>query len=194
MSKQNAQQELIKEYYRAHPRQNIAHPKAVDWLTAKYEQRTGKIFRDPDRGIRKLAQEGFLIKVGKGVYRYDPASEKQRHLPDFTEAQKRKIKKRDDYRCVMCGAGIKEGVELHVDHIKPKELGGKATIVNGQTLCAQHNNMKKILKQTEAGKKMFIRLYERAKTGKDPAVLAFCKDVLTTYEKHKINGHIEWKH
>ncbi|MGP1515486.1 MAG: HNH endonuclease [Bacteroidales bacterium] len=25
---------------------------------------------------------------------------------------------------------------MHVDHIKPKEFGGKAIIENGQTLCA----------------------------------------------------------
>ncbi|GMV77255.1 MAG: hypothetical protein AMXMBFR79_03900 [Chitinophagaceae bacterium] len=36
------------------------------------EKRIGEVFRDPDRGIRKLAQQGQLIKVGKGIYRYDP--------------------------------------------------------------------------------------------------------------------------
>ena len=52
---------------------------------------------------------------------------------------------------------------MHVDHIKPKEFGGEATVSNGQTLCAQHNFQKKTLKQTETGKKMFIRLYELSK-------------------------------
>lgn len=37
----------------------------------------------------------------------------------------------------MCGRGSKEGIELQVDHIKPKELGGRAGIENGQALCAQ---------------------------------------------------------
>ena len=43
----------------------------------------------------------------------------------------------------MCGGGRAEGVEIHADHIKAKEFGGKAEIENGQTLCAQHNFQKK---------------------------------------------------
>jgi 5-methylcytosine-specific restriction endonuclease McrA len=84
-------------------------------------------------------------------------------------------------------------VELQVDHIKPKSLGGEATIENGQTLCAQHNFMKKYLNQTETGKKMFIRLHELAKKENNKDLIEFCEDILKTYEKHNINGHIVWK-
>ena len=84
-------------------------------------------------------------------------------------------------------------MEIHIDHIKPKELGGKATIENGQILCAQHNFQKKTLKQTETGKKMFIRLYQLAKDENDKKTVRFCEDVLKTYEAHDINGHIEWE-
>lgn len=94
---------------------------------------------------------------------------------------------------VICGRGDKDGVEIHVDHIKAKDNGGKATIENGKTLCSQHNFLKKNLKQTETGKKMFIRLYELAKTEKNEELIKFCKDILEVYEKNNINGHIEWK-
>ncbi len=157
-----------------------------------YKKRTGNVFRDPDRAIRKLSQSGFLIKIAKGVYKYDPSRAYKRELQDFTPAQKEAILKRDGYKCVICGRGRKEGVELQVDHIKPKDLGGEATIENGETLCAQHNFIKKNLKQTETGKKMFIRLYELAKSENNKELLEFCEDILKTYEKHKINGHIEW--
>ncbi len=100
--------------------------------------------------------------------------------------------KRDGYKCTICGNGKKEGVELHVDHIKPKELGGKATLANGQTLCAKRNFIKKNLKQTETGKKMFIRLYELAKEKNNIELKKFCCDVLKTYDRHGINGHIIW--
>lgn len=103
------------------------------------------------------------------------------------------ILERDGYKCVICGRGTKDGVELQVDHIKPKYLGGQSTIENGQTLCAQHNFIKKTLKQTETGKKMFIRLYELAKKEKNQELLKFCIDILKTYEEHKINSHIVWK-
>ena len=100
---------------------------------------------------------------------------------------------RDGYQCVVCGRGKKEGVELHVDHIKPKSLGGKADIFNGQTLCAQHNFLKKNFKQTEAGKKMFIRLFELAKSQGDLEMQHFCREILEVFERNGINGHIEWK-
>ena len=68
-------------------------------------KRTGKVFRDPDRAIRKLSQEGQLIKINKGVYKYDPDFVHNRELEDFTPAQKEEIFKRDNYRCVICGRG-----------------------------------------------------------------------------------------
>ena len=157
-----------------------------------YTRFATNIHRGPDRGIRKLHQEGYLVKEGKGVYRYDPSLAKKRELEDFTPALKQAIFTRDGYKCVICGKGPKEGVELHADHVKPKDLGGKATLENGQTLCSQHNFLKKNFKQTETGKKMFIRLYDLAKSIGDTKLLTFCIEVLEVYEKNGINGHIEW--
>ncbi len=137
------QTDLIKEYFTSHPNKDIHHPEVVDWVVEQWKERTGQVFRDPDRAIRKLAQEGFLIKIAKGVYRYDPDFVQHRELEDFTEEQKRIIMERDGYRCIICGRGREDGVELQVDHIRPKEFGGKAIIENGQTLCAQHNFLKK---------------------------------------------------
>ncbi len=109
-----------------------------------------------DRQIRKFHQEGRLIKIAKGVYKYDPDLVTNNELEDFSEQQKKIILERDNHRCVICGKGLKDGIELQVDHIKPKDKGGKATIKNGQTLCAMHNFRKKNYQQTETGKKMFI--------------------------------------
>ena len=187
------QKDLIVEFFKKNPNRDIKHPEVVDWVVTTYKRKTGKVFRDPDRAIRQLAQSGFLIKVAKGIYKYDPDKAYKRKLEDFTASQKEAILKRDGYKCVICGRGKKEGVELHVDHIKPKDLGGEATIENGQILCSQHNFIKKNLKQTETGKKMFIRLYELSKEEKNEELKKFCVDVLETYEKHNINGHIVWK-
>jgi hypothetical protein len=187
------QAKLIMEYFKKNPLRNIKHPEIVDWVVAEYKRQTGEVFRDPDRAIRKLSQEGQLIKINKGVYKYDPDFVKDRKLKDFTVEQKRKIFKRDGYKCVVCGLGRPNGVEIHADHIKPRDLGGESTLENGQTLCAQHNFQKKNYKQTETGKKMFIRLYELAKELKDEKLQKFCGDILTVYEEHKINSHIVWK-
>ena len=170
--------ELLKVFFKKHPKRPIQHPEVVDWATKAWQETTGTVFRDPDRGIRKLAQEGFLIKLGKGVYIYDPDKVRRKTLSDFTAEQKEEIKKRDHYRCVICGKGEADGIELHIDHIKPKDLGGEASIENGQVLCARHNFMKKNLHQTETGKKMFIRLYELARKEGHKSLAAFCMDRL----------------
>ena len=191
--KKITQAEIIMEFFQKNPKRNIQHPEIVDWVTVEYKKRTGKVFRDPDRQIRQLHQKGFLIKISKGVYKYDSEFIKTRELEDFSEEQKQQILKRDGFRCVICGKGLQDGIELQVDHIKPKDKGGKATIKNGQTLCAMHNFRKKNYKQTETGKKMFIRLYEAAKAIGDNETMNFCAQILEVFEKNNINGHIVWK-
>jgi hypothetical protein len=185
--------QLIMEYFYAHPNEDLKHGPIVDWVTEEWLKTHETPPRDPWRAIRALHQQGFLIKVKKGVYRYDPASVNQRELEDFTPEQKEEIFKRDNYRCVICGRGPQNGYEIHADHIIPKDLGGKAEISNGQTLCSIHNFRKKNYKQTETGKKMFIHLYELSKEIGDKNTMRFCEEVLETFEKHHVNDHIEWK-
>jgi hypothetical protein len=185
--------QLIMEYFYAHPNEDLKHGPIVDWVTEEWLKTHETPPRDPWRAIRALHQQGFLIKVKKGVYRYDPASVNQRELEDFTLEQKEEIFKRDNYRCVICGRGPQNGYEIHADHIIPKDLGGKAEISNGQTLCSIHNFRKKNYKQTETGKKMFIHLYELSKEIGDKNTMRFCEEVLETFEKHHVNDHIEWK-
>lgn len=184
--------ELILEYFQKHPNQDLEHGPVVDWVTEQWLQEHDTPPRDPWRSIRALHQEGVLIKVRKGVYKYDPTAIVHRELEDFTPEQKEQIFKRDNYRCVICGRGIQDGVEIHADHIKPKDKGGQATIENGQTLCAEHNFKKKNYKQTETGKKMFIRLYELAKSQGDEELMKFCIEILEVFERNGVNGHIEW--
>ncbi|MFH1889957.1 MAG: HNH endonuclease [Candidatus Kuenenbacteria bacterium] len=193
MKKRKSIKDLLIEYFKAHPKEDMPHGPVVDWVEMRYKRLYKKKPRDTWRSIRNLHETGFLIKVKKGIYRYDPEAVKKRELEDFTSEQKEIILKRDGYKCVVCGRGKKDGVELQVDHIKPKYLDGKAVIENGQTLCAQHNFIKKSLKQTETGKKMFIRLYELAKKEKNNDLKKFCADILETYEKYNINGHIVWE-
>lgn len=194
MKKKNKSiKDLLIEYFKAHPKKDMPHGPIVDWVETRYKRLYNKKPRDTWRSIRNLHEIGFLIKVKKGIYRYDPEAVKQRELEDFTTEQKEAILKRDGYKCVICGRGKKEGIELQVDHIRPKYLGGKSTIENGQTLCAQHNFIKKTLKQTETGKKMFIRLYELAKSEDNEELKNFCAQILEIYEKYNINSHIVWK-
>ena len=182
--------DLIMEYFRAHPKQDLEHGPVVDWVEEQYFAFTGKKSRDTWRAIRKLHQQGELIKVKKGVYRYDPDKVHSETLFDFPATVKQAIFKRDNYRCVVCGLGRKDGVEICADHIIPKDKGGTNTPENGQTLCAQHNLIKKNYSQTEAGKRYFIKMYEMAVKINDKRVIAFCKQVFDVYNHHKIDTHI----
>jgi len=146
--------------------------------------------RDTWRAIRKLHQEGRLIKVSKGIYRYDPSKVKHIELFDFPPEIKKEIFQRDGYKCVVCGRGKKDGVEICADHIRPKDKGGSNTIDNGQTLCTEHNLLKKNYSQTEAGKRYFIKIYEAAVAVGDERMVKFCREVFDIYDKHGINGHI----
>jgi 5-methylcytosine-specific restriction endonuclease McrA len=186
--------ELIQEYFQQHSNTDLPHGPVVDWVTEQWRLQGNETPpRDPWRMIRRLHQEGWLIKVRKGVYRYDPESARRVELDDFTPEQKQAILERDQYRCVICGKGLADGVELHVDHIRPRHLGGRSEIENGQTLCAQCNFRKKVYRQTETGKRMFIRLLQLAEKEGDQKMVEFCREVLSVYERHGVNDHIRWE-
>lgn len=185
--------DLIIDFFNLHPSQDFEHGPVVDYVEEKYKKLYGKKPRDTWRSIRNLHEQGFLIKVRKGIYRFDASQVQKISLEEFSAEQKDQILQRDGFKCAVCGKGKRDGVELHIDHIKPKSLGGKAIIENGQILCAQHNFMKKSLKQTETGKKMFINLLKLAEKEGDLILKSFCEDILKTFEAHGINGHIEWK-
>jgi 5-methylcytosine-specific restriction endonuclease McrA len=185
---------LIRRYFEEHPNVDIEHPEVVDWATAEYARLTnGRVLRDPDRAIRKLHQSGFLVKVGKGVYRYDPELAHQRALEDFTPELREQIFERDGYRCVVCGLGRAEGVEIHADHIVPRDRGGRATLDNGQTLCARHNFLKKNYSQLEMGKRLMMRMYRNAVRLGDTHTMRFCRAVLALYDEFNMDSHIEWR-
>ena len=184
--------DLVLEYFKQNQLKEIPHSPVVDWVEEQYSKLYNKKPRDTWRAIRKLHQEGILIKIKKGIYKYDPNFINKKNFEDFTPDLKKIIFERDGYKCVICGRTANEGYELHIDHILPKDKGGRAILENGQTLCSICNFRKKNYKQTESGKKMFIRLWKVAKSIGDKETMKFCEAILKTFEKFNINGHIEW--
>ncbi|MBX0312271.1 MAG: HNH endonuclease [Sulfurihydrogenibium sp.] len=182
---------LIMEYFEMHPREELKHGPVVDWVEEQYKKLYRKKPRDTWRGIRRLHQEGKLIKVKKGVYKYDPDLVQNKKLYEFPPDIKEAIFKRDNYRCVVCGRGREDGVEIHADHKIPLDKGGSNTIDNGQTLCSEHNFLKKNYSQTEFGKRFIIRLYEDAIQKNDETMAKFCKEILDIYDKYGVDSHIK---
>lgn len=193
--KKISQIEFVRTYFMSRPMEIISHGKSKADLENAYLTVTGKRLEDSDRAIRKLHGEGFLEKIAKGQYRYNPETSGTKEFIEFSQAEKIEIFKRDGYKCVVCGLGRENGLELHVDHIKPRSSGGEGIVKNGQTLCGRHNYLKKNFTQTETGKKSFIRLLELVEsTDDDPrasSLEAFINDVLDLYDKYEIDTHID---
>ena len=53
----------------------------------------------------------------------------------MTDSLRYDVLKRDAFRCVICGRTARDGVKLHVDHIRPVSKGGKTELNNLRTLC-----------------------------------------------------------
>ena len=181
---------LVLEYFKNHPNQELSHGPVVDWATEQYLKEHPNPPRDPWRVIRQLYQKGQLIKVKTGVYKYDPDHVHEVELFEFSAGDKEAVLARDNYRCVVCGRGREDGIALTVDHIVPKDKGGTNTLENGQTLCSQHNLLKKNYSQIEAGKRYFIKMYEIAVATQDEKMIAFCRAVFDAYDEYEVDFHI----
>jgi hypothetical protein len=191
--KKISQAELVRKYFLARPNVDITHEESKKALEEEWLKLTGNRFEDSDRAIRKLKDEGFLIKVAKGIYRYDPNFAHTQELHDFDDKTKKLVLERDNFKCVVCGLGRENGAELHIDHKKPKSLGGLNTIENGQTLCSSHNFLKKNYSQLELGKRIFLRLQEElahSEITPETNLKSFVEEILETYEKYQVDSHI----
>ena len=67
-----SQLDYIRDYFIANSDKDLDTTKIKGIIEDKYLSETGKRFEDCDRGIRSLYQKGWLIKVRKGCYKYDP--------------------------------------------------------------------------------------------------------------------------
>ncbi len=177
---------LIKEYFEAHLNQDIEHGPVVDWVEKEYQKIHGKNKkpRDTWRAIRKLYQEGWLIQVAKGVYKRIPGYQGPNVLAPFPLEVKEQIFKRDNYRCLVCGNGPHNGYEIHADHIKPQAKGGTSILENGQTLCSEHNLMKKRYDTTNFLAKYCRVMIERANQFKDEKIIKMFEEILEVLRKY----------
>lgn len=179
------------EFFESSPNIEFRHAPVDEWVREQYLKDNDDEPQDVRRAVRELALTGRLIKVRRGVFKYDPDYDQETDMLEFPEKIKQAILKRDKYRCVVCNLGKDDGVDIAVDHKIPRSKDGTNTIENGQTLCYKHNSMKKDYTLTEAGKRYFIEIYETAVQNQDERMIAFCESVFDAYDEHDINGHID---
>lgn len=170
---------LIKDYFNKHSNRDIPHDDVVDFVF-KYFPKA----RDPWRSVRKLYEEGYLIQVKKGVYRRIPGYKGISSDDPFPSEVKNAIFERDDYRCVVCNSGRHNGYEIHADHIKPRSKGGMSSVENGQTLCSEHNMLKKNYGVSDFLRKFSHKMIKRAQELNDKKVEDFFNELLQLIEKY----------
>lgn len=188
-----SQKDIVREFFRMWPYEEKEQSEVTEWCKEEWKKRTGSTFEDVQRATRGLCQEGFLQRIDKGVFVYDPDKVKSKVRKQFTTEQKKAIFKRDNYTCQKCGVSKNNRASLAADHIVPIDNGGKSVVDNGQTLCVKCNNRKKNYGRTESSKREFISMLNKAKKVGDTEIYNFSKEILQVFDKHDINGHIKWK-
>ena len=99
------------------------------WLKKGEKARIGmyaKFYSD----WQKATEEYYKIKPNKGTYN------KRRVISGTT---RQNVLMRDNYTCQICGATVKDGAKLEIDHIIPQSKGGTNDENNLQVLCKQCN-------------------------------------------------------
>ena len=89
--------------------------------------------------IRDLIEEVTRDKARREMYYQSKEFERSK----MTNSLRYDVMKRDGFKCTICGASSKDGVKLHVDHIKPVSKGGKTEMENLRTLCDRCNSGKR---------------------------------------------------
>ncbi len=85
--------------------------------------------------ISSLFVEMRTIRENKKSKQYQIKMERLK----MSDSLRYDILRRDNFRCQLCGASAKDGVQLHIDHIVPVSKGGKTEPKNLRTLCDRCN-------------------------------------------------------
>ena len=105
-------------------RQARARQRAMDEKKREMERKKAQQEKERQARIAALPEQRRFIA-------------EQRRL--MTDSLRYDVMRRDGFRCQLCGAMAKDGVQLHVDHILPVSKGGKTEISNLRTLCERCN-------------------------------------------------------
>lgn len=170
---------VAREFFEANPNRDLKQEEIVAAILKKRPDA-----QDPWRAVRKLYQEGWLIKVEKGVYKRVPGWKGTADDEPFTPVVRDAIYARDGERCVVCGNGRHNGYEICADHIRPRHLGGRSVVENGQTLCSEHNLLKKTYGAYDFYARLVLRLEQEARQAKDARHLAMLQRILAVLKAY----------
>ena len=89
--------------------------------------------------LPRLIEERAIVDRFYVVITPSNPKQKKRKRTHVPRGLRKEVFKRDNYRCVECGASKDDGAVLHVDHKVPVSKGGTDELENLQTLCSDCN-------------------------------------------------------
>ena len=100
----------------------------------------GKPFREFVKVLSNQTQMGDIrVKSLKVILLDNKTTKPKRKRTRIPRGLRHEVFKRDNYRCVECGAKKEDGTTLHIDHKIPVSKGGTDELDNLQTLCSDCN-------------------------------------------------------
>ena len=192
-----SQEEFVLKWFASNPDKNISHVESNPRIERAWMDFTGSRMEDPDRAIRRLAAQGDLVKVSKGVYRFDSKLAENPTTEDFTDFTRQAVLERDGFECLACGANADNFLDLHVVHKVPIVSGGASVLSNGLTLCSFHKVARELVDPSGKLSRQAVRnLLDCIKPGGrielvDAVVVA--EELLRILEENTVGGKISWK-
>ena len=95
-------------------------------------------YQESDDFTHSMIKEAYEVAIQKN----NESKSAGYQRPPISESMRYDIMKRDQFRCVLCGAAACDGVMLEIDHILPVSKGGTSAPANLRTLCRSCNRGK----------------------------------------------------
>ncbi|HJM82375.1 MAG TPA: HNH endonuclease [Nitrospinota bacterium] len=104
-----------------------------------------------------LEVDGFIVRTSVREYRLPTVIRLNRYIKmprrSCVSFSKKNVFRRDNYTCQYCGGGL----EMTIDHVIPRSVGGRSTWDNIVTACRKCNLKKGSRTPEEAGMKLLMR-------------------------------------
>lgn len=144
----------VREAYRFLYERRTDPPTMAEWVErsqgvfGRTNSNTGRRLRD----VRNAFVVATYRQQGTGVWVYQLERQLDAKLDAVAISPKlqTEVFTMKGRYCAMCGLGPADGTKLQIDHIVPREWGGKTELENLEPLCVPHNH----------GKKAFFSTYD----------------------------------
>lgn len=102
---------------------------------------TGSPMPDKDRALKSYMKQYWRQQQGKGFTNYRMMADDQFYKSTKWRELRHVALVNSGARCTLCGASAKDGIQLHVDHIKPRSKYPELALDldNLQILCEDCN-------------------------------------------------------